>query len=43
MCEEDGGKQGEGFEDIGLEDRNVEMTGNNVDEVCQANGKGCCQ
>ena len=40
VSEEDCGKQGEGFEDIGLEDWNADMTKSEVGEVCQANGKG---
>ena len=38
--EEDRGKQGERFEDVGLEDWNADMTENDVCKVCQANGKG---
>ena len=34
--EEDGGNQGERFEDVELEYRNADMTGNDVDKVCQA-------
>jgi len=40
VSEEDCGKQGERFEDVGLEDRNVDMTKNDVGEICQTDGKG---
>ena len=39
VSEEDCRNQGEWFEDVGLEDRNADVTENNVGEVCQTNGK----
>lgn len=39
VSEEDCRKQGEWFEDVGLEDRNANVAENNVEEVRQTNGK----
>ena len=34
VSEEDCGKQGERFKDVGLGDRNADVTEEDVDEVC---------
>jgi len=38
VSEEDCGKESERFEDVGLEDRNADVTENDVGKVCKANG-----
>lgn len=40
VSEEDRREEGEWFEDVGLDDRNADVTEDDIDEVGQTNEKG---